>query len=160
MDALVTVYSWNTNGIMFSAWMLQVPAVRLQTASSSSSDPAPLHLQQAAAGKRAAAPPVPVTPGPAAPVRAGPACSGLSFPGTRDASRHALGYSPTVAPPPHLRYLLAVLIASAFVWDLSVVSPVTIRSVQTPVRVWTILPGAVGAGTAPAMPATRVTCAS
>ncbi|CAE7443262.1 unnamed protein product, partial [Symbiodinium pilosum] len=63
-----------------------------------------------------------------------------------------------LAPPPDLPTgtlpavpaLLAVLIASAFVWDLSV----TIRSVQTPVRVWTILPGAVGTGTTPAMPAT------
>ena len=36
------------------------------------------------------------------------------------------------------QFLLAVFIVAAFAWDLSAVSHVTIRSVQTSVRVWTI----------------------
>ena len=116
----------------------QVPAVNLQAASSSS-DPAPLHLQQAAAAKRAATPPMPAAPASAAvPSEQAPPVPGSAFlgpevpPGTR----------PTVAPPPDLPTgagsedtALAVLIVAALAWDLSAGYQVTIRSVQIPVRV-------------------------
>ena len=77
-----------------------VPPVPLQAAASSSSDPAPMHLQQAAAAKRAAAPAAPsvcnqpaAQPGPPGPTPG----SVFLGPEVLEGMRWA---SPTVPPPP------------------------------------------------------------
>ena len=83
-----------------SAPVPPVPPVPLQAAASSSSDPAPLHLQQAAAAKRAAAPAAP-------PMRDPPAASASSpLPGSAflgpEAPEGMRWATPTVPPPPDL----------------------------------------------------------
>ena len=78
----------------------QVPGLPLQAASSSS-DPAPLHLQQAAAAQHIAAPSVPAHPAPAA----APAATALPVPGSASLEPVPPGTrwaSPTVPPPPDL----------------------------------------------------------
>ena len=123
----------------------QVPAVPLQAASSSS-DPAPLHFQQLQVRLLSC------LSGPCL-FRARPSWDPMCLLALAGPVRPWLRLQ--TCPLMHfLQFLLAMLIVAAVVWDLSAVSRVTIRSVQTSVRVWMILPGVVGTSAMPAMPAT------